>query len=58
MEIDRKTFPEYIKQLRKSKKLNTKDLGDILGVSGRTIENWEQGKKPATALIGFINLLR
>ena len=32
-----------IKRLRKSLKLNTKDFGKLVGVSGRTVESWEQG---------------
>lgn len=30
---------------RKTLGLNTSDFGALLGVSGRTVENWEQGRR-------------
>ena len=32
-----------VKKLRKSLKLKTKDFGELIGVSHRTVEHWEQG---------------
>lgn len=34
-----------IKSLRKKLRLNTSDFGKLTGVSGRTVEGWEQGKR-------------
>lgn len=37
-----------IRLIRREQGWSTKDMGDILGVSRRTIENWEQGiRKPS-----------
>jgi putative transcriptional regulator len=32
-----------IKNIRKKLKMNTKQFGDAVGVSSRTVESWEQG---------------
>lgn len=34
-----------IKQLRLKLKMNTKQFGDAVGVSSRTVEDWEQGRR-------------
>ena len=34
---------QQIRKLRKSLKLNTAAFGELVGVSGRTVEAWEQG---------------
>lgn len=44
-----------IKEFRKKLKLNTKDFGDLIGVSARTVEGWEQGKKPSGTAIKILN---
>lgn len=51
IEIDRPDFESivnknYIKDLRKNLDLTQKVLGDVLGVTKKTIEKWEQGKNP------------
>lgn len=33
-----------VKQIRKARGLNTKAFAALLGVSDRTVENWEQGR--------------
>lgn len=47
-----------VKAIRKKLKLNTKDFGDLIGYSGRTVEDWEQGRavpgKPALILMGLL----
>ena len=40
----KKTFGEKIKRLRKSKNLTQEQLGEILGVSSKSISRWENGK--------------
>jgi DNA-binding transcriptional regulator YiaG len=35
--------PREIRHLRRSLGLNASDFGTLVGVSGRTIEDWEQG---------------
>lgn len=42
---------ESIKATRLSLGLNTKDFGKLVGVSGRTVESWEQGlRTPSKAV--------
>ena len=36
---------EEIKSIRKQYGLNTKQFAEICGVSPRTVENWEQGRR-------------
>lgn len=46
------TYQSGIKKLRKSLKLNTNKFGQKFGVSGRTVENWEQGQRePSRAVL-------
>lgn len=37
--------PTQIKTLRKTLALTTSDFGSRVGVSGRTVEQWEQGRR-------------
>ncbi len=52
------TNAELIKQIRHTNNLNTRQLGEKLGVTGRTVEAWEQGlrqpSKSAKILIEHI----
>jgi len=34
-----------VKAIRRNMGLNTNDFGSLIGVSGRTVEGWEQGKR-------------
>lgn len=47
-----------IKKLRKKLGINTADFGARVGVSGRTVEDWEQGRRTpnqsAVLLLGQI----
>jgi putative transcriptional regulator len=47
--------PEQLKAIRTKYSLKTKNLAEICGVSVRTVENWEQGRrspsKPAMKLL-------
>lgn len=47
--------PTQIRALRKRLGLNCADFGELVGVSGRTVEDWEQGRrvpsKPAVILM-------
>jgi len=44
--------PDRIKQLRKALKLNTAKFGALVGVSGRTVESWEQGlRRPSRSAV-------
>jgi len=47
--------PQELKDIRKGLDLTTAELGERLGVSGRTVEDWEQGRRkirgPAVVLI-------
>lgn len=45
------TFPAQIKALRRSLRLTQRELGEVLDVSGQTVNNWERGRAvpwPAT----------
>ena len=46
---------ELVRLARQNAGLNTADFGALLGVSGRTVEGWEQGRRtpsgPALILI-------
>lgn len=37
--------PTQIKALRKRLGLNTTEFGALVGVSGRTVEDWEQNRR-------------
>ena len=45
-------YDEGVKAIRRAYGLSTADLGSRCGVSSRTVENWEQGRRavPASAL--------
>ncbi len=55
--ITEKEFPSFIKKIRTEKEWTTADMAKYLNVSPRTIEGWEQGRKPPKPLIPFINIL-
>lgn len=40
--------PDEIRAIRRRLDLNTKEFGALLGVSGRTVENWEMGRNKPT----------
>ncbi len=47
-----------IKKTRKVLNLNTSKFGDLIGVSGRTIEDWEQGRhKPSKSVLMLLSKL-
>ena len=50
MKLTKQNFPGIIKQIRRDNKWTTADLGKILGVSARTVEAWEQGRRVPTSL--------
>ena len=39
------------KLLRRSLNLSTKEFGALCGVSHRSVENWEQGRKPSLSAV-------
>ena len=53
------TLPETLKMLRKDRGWSTEDLGKVLGVSDRTIENWEQDRRkmPLTAVLLLTHII-
>ena len=47
-----------IRMVRRDWKMNTAGFGEKLGVSGRTVEGWEQGRMPdIRALLRLMSLL-
>lgn len=49
--------PESIKKIRKFNDLSTKELGEMLGVSHRTVEGWEQGRPISKKIISSLKIL-
>ncbi len=47
-------YADGIKMLRKIKKWSTGELAEQLGVSKRTVENWEQGRMPKPIALKFM----
>jgi DNA-binding transcriptional regulator YiaG len=56
MTLTPQTFPAEIRRIRRENNLSVKDLATLVGVSPRTIENWEQGHRIPRTGIGLINL--
>ena len=50
-------YKDGIKELRHSKKMNTKQFGELLGVTFRTVQNWEAGREPSLMALLFIKHL-
>jgi DNA-binding transcriptional regulator YiaG len=48
-------FPAEIRRIRRQNNWSVKNLADQLGVSPRTVENWEQGRRVPTSL-ALVNL--
>ena len=45
MSVNQQDYASLIRETRKRVRLNTRDFGSLIGVSGRTVENWEQGRR-------------
>lgn len=43
--------PAEIREARRKTGLNTAAFGALLGVSGRTVEGWEQGRRKVPATV-------
>lgn len=51
--------PDEIRAIRKSVGVNCKKFGKLIGVSGRTVENYEQGRrKPNKAVVMNIKRIK
>ena len=51
-------YGQGVKAIRKKMGLNTIDFGSLIGVSGRTVEGWEQSKRmPGKPELILINQL-
>jgi len=51
-------YADGVREIRARYKLNTQQFGVICGVSGRTVEGWEQGRPPsAQALLSIAQLI-
>lgn len=52
---NRQDYASLVRNARKRMELNTTNFGALIGVSGRTVEDWEQGRrtpsKPVLLLI-------
>ena len=49
--------PKQIKQLRKSRGWTVRGLAGKIGVSPRTVEGWEQGRKPSPVAEKLLKML-
>ncbi len=45
MTLGHEDYASLIREIRKRMGLNTREFGVLIGVSGRTIEGWEQGRR-------------
>ena len=43
-ELDRTKLSKLLARLRNSRDLSREDMGELLGVSGRTVKRWENGE--------------
>ena len=43
--MDNKKFGDFIKELKKERKLTQKELGEKLNITDKAISKWERGKK-------------
>lgn len=52
---NQQNYSSLVRNARKRTGLNAREFGSLIGVSGRTVEGWEQGRrkpgKPALLLI-------
>lgn len=48
------TMGQRIRRLREERRWSQTDLADLLGVSGRTVGNWERGKASPRNSLGAI----
>ena len=44
-------YPDGFRLLRKERGWSTTELGELAGVSRRTVEGWEQGRPPNTVAL-------
>lgn len=52
------TTAETIKNARKALGLSTAQFGDAVGMSGRSVEDWEQGRRrPSGAVLKMVSVL-
>ena len=42
---NRQDYASLVRNARKRMELNTTNFGALIGVSGRTVEDWEQGRR-------------
>jgi DNA-binding transcriptional regulator YiaG len=49
-DVKEKSYATYLKALRKELGLSRKEAGEAWGLSWRTIETWEQGRREPTGL--------
>lgn len=45
MTLGHEDYASLIREIRKRMGLNAREFGSLIGVSGRTVENWEQGRR-------------
>ena len=55
--MDTKKIGLFLAELRKEKKLTQQELGDIIGVTNKTVSRWENGTylPPVEALVLLSN---
>jgi DNA-binding transcriptional regulator YiaG len=59
VKFEQKSAGLDIQDLRKKLKMNTKQFGEACGVSPRTVEDWEQGRRnPSGAALKLLEMLR
>ncbi len=51
------SYADGIKQIKYINRITSEDLGQILGVSGRTVEGWIDGKKPGIKRLLYLTTI-
>lgn len=51
----KKAIAESIRQLRESRSMNQDELGEALGISGKTVSSWEIGRTEPN--LGYVEQL-
>ena len=59
MTLGHEDYASLIRETRKRMRLNAREFGSLIGVSGRTVENWEQGRRnPSKSALLLIKMMQ
>lgn len=56
---NQQNYSSLVRNARKRTGLNAREFGSLIGVSGRTVENWEQGRRnPSKSALLLIKMMQ